>query len=208
MTDEEKAEEYATEQMKSYLVLDDYSYGVLKHKITEANLAGLAEGRKEGFDKGYKKATERAYERQQDLTDTYIKDGEKIKELEKENEQLKAFESHWEEIEEDAKAIAKENADLKEIVSRSGYRIAELKHEIDELKALHESDKKATSLLMQKWEAERNVMKAHCKAVDEVNAKMKCCYNCANWNDGDCAKGDAYMFFSADYKCDKWRLAE
>lgn len=38
----------------------------------------------------------------------------KLAELEKENEQLKAYESHWEEIEEDAKVIAKENEQLKE----------------------------------------------------------------------------------------------
>ncbi len=31
--------------------------------------------------------------------------------------------------------LEKANAELKEIVSRSGYRIAELKHEIDELKS-------------------------------------------------------------------------
>lgn len=39
---------------------------------------------------------------------------EYIAELEEENEGLKAFESHCDEIEEDAKAIAKENAELKE----------------------------------------------------------------------------------------------
>lgn len=37
-----------------------------------------------------------------------------IEQLKKENEQLKAYESHWKEIEEDAKAIAKENIELKE----------------------------------------------------------------------------------------------
>ena len=37
-----------------------------------------------------------------------------IEQLKKENEQLKAYESHWKEIEEDAKAIAKENVELKE----------------------------------------------------------------------------------------------
>ena len=37
-----------------------------------------------------------------------------IEQLKKENEQLKAYESHWKEIEEDAKVIAKENAELKE----------------------------------------------------------------------------------------------
>lgn len=83
---------------------------------------GLAEGRKGGYDQGYKKATERAYERQQDLTDTYIKDGKKIEQLGKENEALKQSVAEAEEI------------------------IVELK--------------------------------AHCKAVDEVNEKMKCCENC------------------------------
>ena len=37
-----------------------------------------------------------------------------IEQLKKENEQLKSYESHWKEIEEDAKVIAKENAELKE----------------------------------------------------------------------------------------------
>ena len=37
----------------------------------------------------------------------------RIVELEKENAELKAFESHCDEIEEDAKVIAKENAELK-----------------------------------------------------------------------------------------------
>lgn len=61
---------------------------------------------------------------------------------------------------------------------KTSARIRELKNEIEELKALHESDKKATALLMQKWEEDRNELKAHCKAVDEVNEKMKCCGNC------------------------------
>lgn len=39
-------------------------------------------------------------------------------ELQKENEELKAFESHWEEIEEDAKVIAKENEELKEQIDQ------------------------------------------------------------------------------------------
>ena len=38
---------------------------------------------------------------------------EEVEMIEKENEELKAFESHCDEIEEDAKFIAKENAELK-----------------------------------------------------------------------------------------------
>lgn len=86
MTDKEKAEEIL--QTKSSMTFCAKGCGYTE-KVKELIAIGLAEGRKEGFDTGYKKATERAYERQQDLTDTYIKDGEKIKQLEKENEELK-----------------------------------------------------------------------------------------------------------------------
>ena len=49
-------------------------------------------------------------------------------------------------------------------------------------------------------------MKAHCKAVDEVNEKMKNCRNCKNWNwkHNKCdkrLKGDCLRF-------SKWELAE
>lgn len=46
----------------------------------------------------------------------------------------------------------------------------ELKNEIDELIALHESDKKATALLMQKWEAERKELKAQ---IEELTCSKK-----------------------------------
>lgn len=69
-----------------------------------------------------------------------------IERLEKENEQLKAdldsykaFDSHYDEIEEDAKWIAEENAKLK---------------------------------------ADLEEAQKHCKAVDDVNAKLRCCGNC------------------------------
>lgn len=86
------------------------------------------------------------------------------------------------------KALNRTIADLKiektiltKTVSRAGYRIAELKHEIDELKA-------------------------HCKAVDDVNEKMKCCQNCKNWNwkHSKCAK----KLKGECFKNSKWELAE
>ena len=49
-----------------------------------------------------------------DLVDILREKDRRITELEKENEGLKAFESHCNEIEEDAKVIAKENEELKE----------------------------------------------------------------------------------------------
>lgn len=43
---------------------------------------------------------------------------EEVERIEKENEGLKAFESHCDEIEEDAKFIAKENAELKSQIEK------------------------------------------------------------------------------------------
>ena len=65
------------------------------------------------------------------------------------------------------KAGREENAGLKEIASRSGYRIAELKHEVDELKTLHEGDQRVIEAIMMQWKAETNELKAHCKDTDE-----------------------------------------
>lgn len=91
MTPEEKADNWCVENMdccvrevfgdKEVLYFDEEERCVAK--------SAFLDGHSKGFDEGYKKATERAYKRQQDLTDTYIKDGEKIKQLKKENEELK-----------------------------------------------------------------------------------------------------------------------
>lgn len=58
---------------------------------------------------------------------------------------------------------------VQQIISEMLKENEELKNEIDELKALHESDKKATALLMQKWEAERNELKKDKEWLDNTN---------------------------------------
>ena len=35
--------------------------------------------------------------------------------------------------------------------------------------------------------------------------KMKCCFNCSKWNDGECEEAPkAKTYFCADFKCDNW----
>lgn len=35
--------------------------------------------------------------------------------------------------------------------------------------------------------------------------KMKCCYNCSKWNDGECEESPkSKTFFCADFKCENW----
>ena len=39
--------------------------------------------------------------------------------------------------------------------------------------------------------------------------KMKCCYNCSKWYDGECEESPkSKTFFCADFKCDNWEIAD
>ena len=39
--------------------------------------------------------------------------------------------------------------------------------------------------------------------------KMKCCYNCSKWYDGECEESPkSKTFFCADFKCDNWEIKE
>lgn len=114
-------------------------------------------------------------------------------ELKKENDCYKALDSHYEEIEEDAKVIAKENAELKE----------KLKNEI----SFNER-----SETVKKYQEQINELKAHCKAVDDVNEKMKCGGNCRHGyyvNTGGCYDMKCRLTYCDCINCnDKWELAE
>lgn len=80
---------------------------------------------------------------------------DKISELEKEIDSYKAFERHYEEIEEDAKVIAKENEQLKE-------RIREVENDSNNC---------------EHWSYTR------IKQLEEQIEKMKCCFTCKHKND-------------------------
>lgn len=50
--------------------------------------------------------------------------------------------------------------------------------------------------------------KEYAEKLKELEAqieKMKCCYNCAKWNDGECEESPkSKTFFCADFKCESW----
>ena len=132
MTNEEKAEEYLRKgvcQGCSSICEGDCAYA---KPVRQAHLDGLAEGGKE------KQIIIDTQTCQIESRDVYLAKKEsiiirqqtEIQKLEKENEQLKAYESHWEEIEEDAKRIAEENAELKAEIKklRKGFLTY---HEVD-----------------------------------------------------------------------------
>lgn len=50
------------------------------------------------------------------------------------------------------------------------------------------------------------------KRITELEAqieKMKCCYNCSKWYDGECEESPkSKTFFCADFKCDNCEIAD
>lgn len=130
MTDEEKA---AIKDYERYLKIKDKIKDredrafLIEFLLNEGYKNGLAEGRKkvEGFKKILSRYSEKIAEQeetidaQDDKINFYVSRMNehilKNKELEKQLDCYKALESHYEEIEEDAKAIAKENEELKSV---------------------------------------------------------------------------------------------
>ena len=63
----------------------------------------------------------------------HISDKQRIEELEKEIDYYKSRESHWDEIEEDAKIIAEENAELRRDKTELVNSVTELENKVTEL---------------------------------------------------------------------------
>ena len=47
------------------------------------------------------------------------------------------------------------------------------------------------------------------RELEQQIEKMKCCYNCSKWYDGECEESPkSKTFFCADFKCDNWEIAD
>ena len=71
----------------------------------------------------------------------------------------------------------------------------------DELKALRESIKDYGAGCYE------NGLRNGKRKLEQQIEKMKCCYNCSKWNDGECEESPkSKTFFCADFKCDNWEM--
>ena len=95
---------------------------------------------------------------------------------------LKGFESGDVAWQGDMDATIKQNIELK-------LKIDELTNSVNELKR------------------DNIELKSHCKAVDEVNEKMKCCENCVRHKKRTCDE-DKKFFARVSRNCNEWELAE
>lgn len=103
-----------------------------------------------------------------------ISDKQKIADLEKEIDYYKSRESHWDEIEEDAKIIAEENAELSNSVTELTNSKIELENKVTELKKQIEKMKNVGnckhSMNCAKWNEKQTVL-----------GLMQFCLNCKDW---------------------------
>ncbi|MCQ2125111.1 MAG: hypothetical protein MJZ25_13100 [Fibrobacter sp.] len=116
-------------------------------------------------------------------------------------EQWKATEKAQKKTSARIRELEKENAELKEYVSRAGYRIDELKHEIDNLKEQNKAILEDNDTL-NKW-------------IDELKVQIEKTKNCVN-----CKHKNIYQYdfinecrltgnqTNYEHKCDEWELAE
>lgn len=151
MTDEEKSEQYAQNEINKMFVDESEEVYVrastLKQIIKNSHLKGLAEGRKDGYEQG--KNNEREL---QCGKKNYEKD---ISKLEKENAELKKDNTELEDI----------RAQQVRIINNDTVRIERLKKEIAELKT-------QIKLLTEKsvfWEEQTKLKEAQIEEYDRLN---------------------------------------
>lgn len=117
----------------------------------------------------------------------------RIAELEQKLEQIKneKFEKALSQIKHDREVVIEYNERLQK-------ENAEL---TDELRTLRESIKDYGAGCYE------NGLRNGKRKLEEQIEKMKCCYNCAKWNDGECEESPkSKTFFCADFKCDNWEM--
>ena len=93
----------------------------------------------------------------------------------------------------------------KEQVVELLVRIANLQGEILKLKGENAELSRENRLLGERC---NQLLKDKGELTDQIE-KMKCCYNCSKWYDGECEESPkSKTFFCADFKCDKWECIE
>ena len=54
---------------------------------------------------------------------------------------------------------------------------------------------------------ERTKLTGRVRELEQQIEKMKCCYNCSKWNDGECSESPE-VYTMADFECENWELKE
>ena len=137
--------------------------------------------------------------------------------------QIKVLEQNLEDTEICENGLKNSIADLEDKLANADYQLEGRDNEIRELKNAIEGYKnqifyKEKALAKVKKEKDRIVhrvtkdKKRLIRRNIEYKAqieKMKCCYNCSKWNDGQCADvPNDSSYYSADFVCKDWEIKE
>lgn len=81
--------------------------------------------------------------------------------------------------------------------------------EIEELQMQIEQLQQAYTITVDKSVIREQALEKENAELKAQIEKMKCCYNCSKWNDGQCKDiKDSFFYVMADFNCDKWELEE
>lgn len=87
---------------------------------------------------------------------------------------------------------------------------AELKEQIKLIESVSDANADENAELKRDKEYLDKVNNEQTEVILKLNEqieKMKCCYNCSKWNEGQCKDiKDSYFYTMADFNCDKWEL--
>lgn len=89
--------------------------------------------------------------------------------------------------------------DLEEKLANADYQLEGRDLEIKELKVQCDCEKCYS--LARAYRNDNEKLKAQVE-------KMKCCYNCSKWNDGQCADIPDSGYCCADFVCEDWEIKE
>ena len=97
-----------------------------------------------------------------------------------------------------------------------GKQTRERQIEIDaeQIRALQKQKGELTDELTKKSDTNHQLVEQlaklneRCSELEAQIEKMKCCYNCSKWNDGQCADIPNSSYYSADFVCEDWEMKE
>lgn len=112
--------------------------------------------------------------------------------------QTKVLEQNLEDTEICENGLKNRIAELEDKLANADYQLEGRDNEIKELEAQLEREKNLNQCMTDNNEQLR-----------ELIEKMKCCYNCSKWNDGQCADvPNDSSYYSADFVCKDWEIKE
>jgi len=165
----------------------------------------------------------------------YVLEGKDL-ELKEKDRQLNNWYLEWQKQEKRITELEQESNKLLDVINNQDIKIADLEQKLEQTEKdladyqfNYPKIKELEKTIKLLGERCNQLLKDKGNLIDELKAckfamamsekvekqlreqieKMKCCYNCSKWDDGQCENiKDGYFFHCADFGCDKWEIKE